>query len=1317
MGSPLITHIRKEKTVHKRHFFFLLILVLLPLSLSSQPAENPSTFCNPLNLNYRFMVDAVDARESADPVIILYKNDYYLFASRAGGYWTSPDLRDWTFIAPTGLNVEGYAPTAVVMRDTLFYTHGWGGGTIYIYKTTDPKSGAWIQGQSFQTYGDPNFFYDDDGRLYMCDGLSNVNPMKIVELDPNTFEEIGSSVEVLSSQASIHGWERRGDDNLLDEEPWIEGAWIVKENEKYYYHYAGPGTEFKTYADGIYVADSPLGPYTYADYSPFSFKPTGFICGAGHGSTFKDKDGHYWHVATMTISVNAMFERRLGLWPVAFDQDDQMHCNTAFGDYPSYFPGIKANPIENNFAGMLLLSHKKQVSASSTVEGHDTGLAVDEDARTYWSAASGRSGEWLLIDLGKQANIEAIQVNFSEHNTIPELVRGFPSSLYQQYRIETSTNGLDFSVLIDKSDNLKDVPHDYIELAQPTGVRFVKLINLHTPGEGFFAVRDLRLFGNSDAAVFTDVNVLNIDRSAADGRDVTITWDAVAGADGYIVQYGIAPDKLYNNYMVYDTNSVSMHSLNHGVEYFYKVQAFDSGLDPYQPVGEIRSAQSGNWHDTDTWEQFDGTEWVHPAPAAPAIDDGVTTIQDGHTITVAVSDSMDQLKIAEGGQLVVNAGIHLKIKNGIAVDLHVEGVFRNSGSIESEENAEILFSNNGRHEHQQNGGSIPTASWGTGSWCVLTHVEDTAPSNGNQNFHNIEWNCPLQTGNLSMKWNGNTIGGDIRVRSTGDGRWQMCAPTTGNSVTVTILGDIFQSDGQFSSNGTGNGETTVNITQHGDVKVSGGNFAVSRGSQGGTGTTVWTLLGDTLSITNATTQNSNKEGAKFSFAKQDGDQFLLFDNVSYGGGGFPVEVADGASLVMGTSVLEGSGDFVLQMGATLKIASPDGIDGNIQNTGTQMFDPDANYVFNGSESQVTGSLMPAVVRELGIATQGPLTLSNSVTVTERLELADGSLELDGKQLTHGPGARLIYSGSTAQTTTDSELPESNGPDHLVVMNAKSVRLHASRTVNNLTLIGELNLDDHTLTVDSVTQSDEDAFVTMSETGALKIRNIGNTEILFPVGTTRSAPVWIKNAGVADAVSVSAVKETEKAARGGRINVRWIIREETEGGGDYSLRFGWVMSLENRDFRDNRAKQARIFDLDTFTEVGTGDYTMQFDTQPFFISRGGITELGPFGVGLFGETTGVDSGSDMIVKTFSLAQNYPNPFNPSTTIHFVLAEDSKVQLVVYDLLGKQVAILVDARLEAGSHSAEWMPVNMASGIYIVKLKAKDYTQVRKMILQK
>lgn len=163
---------------------------------------------------------------------------------------------------------------------------------------------------------------------------------------------------------------------------------------KHYLQYAAPGTEFKGYGDGVYVADHPLGPFTYMSNSPFSYKPGGFISGAGHGSTFQDKYGNYWHVATMNISVRHMFERRIGLFPAFFDKEGNLHCLTAFGDYPLYMPDHQMNyEKESLFTGWNLLSYQKPATASSSMSGHPPKMAVNEEVRNWWSATSGKKRE------------------------------------------------------------------------------------------------------------------------------------------------------------------------------------------------------------------------------------------------------------------------------------------------------------------------------------------------------------------------------------------------------------------------------------------------------------------------------------------------------------------------------------------------------------------------------------------------------------------------------------------------------------------------------------------------------------------------------------------------------------------------------------------------------------------------------------------------------------------------------------------------------------------------------------------------------------
>jgi hypothetical protein len=85
--------------------------------------------------------------------------------------------------------------------------------------------------------------------------------------------------------------------------------------------------------------------------------------------------------------------------------------------------------------------------------------------------------------------------------------------------------------------------------------------------------------------------------------------------------------------------------------------------------------------------------------------------------------------------------------------------------------------------------------------------------------------------------------------------------------------------------------------------------------------------------------------------------------------------------------------------------------------------------------------------------------------------------------------------------------------------------------------------------------------------------------------------------------------------------------------------------------------------------------------------------------------------------FRLERNYPNPFNPNTVVSYQLPVASQVKLVVYDLLGREVAVLVDAQMPAGEYRATFHGALQASGIYVVRLKAGAFTASRKMLRAK
>ena len=97
------------------------------------------------------------------------------------------------------------------------------------------------------------------------------------------------------------------------------------------------------------------------------------------------------------------------------------------------------------------------------------------------------------------------------------------------------------------------------------------------------------------------------------------------------------------------------------------------------------------------------------------------------------------------------------------------------------------------------------------------------------------------------------------------------------------------------------------------------------------------------------------------------------------------------------------------------------------------------------------------------------------------------------------------------------------------------------------------------------------------------------------------------------------------------------------------------------------------------------------------------------------TTDISNLDNQIPNRFSLGQNYPNPFNPSTRIQYQVSNGSQVSLKVYDVLGNQVATLVDEYKPAGSYEVDFKAINLASGMYLYKIQAGSFVETKKMIL--
>jgi len=99
------------------------------------------------------------------------------------------------------------------------------------------------------------------------------------------------------------------------------------------------------------------------------------------------------------------------------------------------------------------------------------------------------------------------------------------------------------------------------------------------------------------------------------------------------------------------------------------------------------------------------------------------------------------------------------------------------------------------------------------------------------------------------------------------------------------------------------------------------------------------------------------------------------------------------------------------------------------------------------------------------------------------------------------------------------------------------------------------------------------------------------------------------------------------------------------------------------------------------------------------------------------TSSESDGPADIPSVFTLKQNYPNPFNPSTVIPFELSKEVAVRIDIFDILGRQVMVLVDEVMPAGTHRAQWDASGVAGGVYIYQLRAGDFMQSRKLTIVK
>lgn len=465
-----------------------------PLSLPDYPLGNWTTRPTP-NMDRWIKGYRQDFRELADPSVIYYEGKWIMYPSVSMAY-VSEDFINWRHhkITPEKIG-DGYAPS-VELHNGKFYLIGC---FSELYVSCDPLGPFKSLGPILKPNGeaiteeifDPMLF-SDAGCLYLYYHVQGnlvgtiLNNDKPVQMD--------AEVKILAGKRTDQVWERYGEYNEDPRRSFMEGVWMFKHNGKYYLTYTGPGTANGTYALGTYIGNSPLGTFEYQDTNPVLRKPDGVVPGSGHGSIVRGPGNTIWAFTTSVVGNYFVFERRIGLFPVGFDEQGRM-CGYPARDIPQYAPGVLQNPEKGNETEWLPVSVRTIATASSSAPGRTPDYAMDDNCRTWWASDVADKSPSLVFDLKTEYEIAGVRIMWAEPGL--DQTKGILAGpiryrlLYQEKKSADKWN-----VAVDCSANEQDFLIDY-RVFETVKARRVKLEILGAPEEVNPGILDMTIFGKT----------------------------------------------------------------------------------------------------------------------------------------------------------------------------------------------------------------------------------------------------------------------------------------------------------------------------------------------------------------------------------------------------------------------------------------------------------------------------------------------------------------------------------------------------------------------------------------------------------------------------------------------------------------------------------------------------------------------------------------------------------------------------------------------------------------------------------------------------
>jgi len=197
-------------------------------------------------------------------------------------------------------------------------------------------------------------------------------------------------------------------------------------------------------------------------------------------------------------------------------------------------------------------------------------VLTDESPKSFWVADSNDNRQWVKIEMLNSGKIYAFQLNYHDHESA---IYTRTEGLRHRFIIEVSDDGKNWQIVVDRTNSYKDTPNAYIVLNQPVNAKFVRYKNVKVPGQNL-ALSEIRVFGTGfgkKPAIVKDFVV----KRETDRRDAAFSWRKDEVAQGYNIRWGIAPDKLYQSWLIYEDTELLMRCLDKETTYYFTIEAFN----------------------------------------------------------------------------------------------------------------------------------------------------------------------------------------------------------------------------------------------------------------------------------------------------------------------------------------------------------------------------------------------------------------------------------------------------------------------------------------------------------------------------------------------------------------------------------------------------------------------------------------------------------------------------------------------------------------------------------------------------------------------